>query len=230
LSVNRVSDGNGLFLKLGMLMHHAHATKPAPQSPALREQLSALMDGECSSQEAAELSQALAHSSEWQQTWHDFEAVGCALRAHAQVVHAAPLTQPSAFVQGVMSRLQAETPAASSASATRVVTESPAAANDPVFRWKLMASVATLAAVLSVAWQLGGVVSTGAQIAAAPEAQAPVLAAAPAWQQVQTPQGTMLRDAELEALMAAHRQHGGMTALQMPAGFLRTATFDPSVR
>jgi sigma-E factor negative regulatory protein RseA len=215
-----------------MFMHHAHATKPAPQSPALREQLSALMDGECSSQEAAELSQALAHSSEWQQTWHEFEAVGCALRAHAQAVHTAPLTQPSAFVQGVMSRVQAETTAASLAPATRVVTNSPTAANDPVFRWKLMASVATLAAVLSVAWQLGGVVSNDAQMAAAPEAQAPVVAAAAtaAWQQVQTPQGTMLRDAELEALMAAHRQHGGMTALQMPAGFLRTATFDPSVR
>jgi sigma-E factor negative regulatory protein RseA len=236
LNVNRVSDGNGQFLKLGMLMHHTHTSKPAPQSPALREQLSALMDGECSSQEAAELTQALAQSGQWPQTWHDFEAVGAALRIHAQTALTPTLTQPSVFVQGVMARLQSEAHEApavlerSAATAAVVALPPVLAANDGVFRWKLVASVATMAAVLSVAWQLGGgVVPADAQIATAPEAAAPALPAN-AWQQVQTVQGTMLRDAELEALMAAHRQHGGMTALQMPAGFLRTATFDPSVR
>lgn len=207
-------------------MHHAHATNSAP---ALREQLSALMDGECSSQEAAELSQALAHSSDWQQTWQDFEAVGSALRAHAQAEHVAPLVVPSVFLKGVMARVQAETQ--TNVMDSRVAAIEPrTAANDAVFRWKLVASVATMAAVLSVAWQTGGVAPSDAQMAAAPAPQSPLAAAAPAWQQVPTHQGTMLRDAELEALMAAHRQHGGMTALQMPAGFLRTATFDPSER
>jgi sigma-E factor negative regulatory protein RseA len=71
----------------------------------------------------------------------------------------------------------------------------------------------------------------GAQMAAAPKpAEATTVAAATTVKPVQTPQGVMLRNPELEALMAAHRQYGGMTALQMPAGFLRTATFDPSVR
>jgi len=40
----------------------------------------------------------------------------------------------------------------------------------------------------------------------------------------------MLRDPRLDALLAAHRQHGGVTALQMPAGFLRNATFDEGAR
>jgi len=36
----------------------------------------------------------------------------------------------------------------------------------------------------------------------------------------------MLRDAQLDALLAAHRQLGGGSALQMSSGFLRNATFD----
>jgi hypothetical protein len=36
----------------------------------------------------------------------------------------------------------------------------------------------------------------------------------------------MLRDPHLDALMAAHRQFGGPSALQNSSGFLRNATFD----
>ena len=40
----------------------------------------------------------------------------------------------------------------------------------------------------------------------------------------------MLRDPELDALMAAHQQLGGHSALQMPSGFLRNATFERTAR
>ncbi|MEY3123908.1 MAG: hypothetical protein RLZZ573_428, partial [Pseudomonadota bacterium] len=40
----------------------------------------------------------------------------------------------------------------------------------------------------------------------------------------------MIRDPRLDALMAAHRELGGHSALQMPAGFLRNATYDGSGR
>jgi sigma-E factor negative regulatory protein RseA len=40
----------------------------------------------------------------------------------------------------------------------------------------------------------------------------------------------MIRDPQLDALLAAHRQMGGATALQMPSGFLRNATFDEGKR
>jgi len=40
----------------------------------------------------------------------------------------------------------------------------------------------------------------------------------------------MLRDPQLEELMAAHRQYGGVSALQMPAGFLRNATYETPQR
>jgi sigma-E factor negative regulatory protein RseA len=40
----------------------------------------------------------------------------------------------------------------------------------------------------------------------------------------------MIRDPQLDALLAAHRQMGGTTALQMPSGFLRNATFEEGKR
>jgi sigma-E factor negative regulatory protein RseA len=40
----------------------------------------------------------------------------------------------------------------------------------------------------------------------------------------------MIRDPRLDALLAAHRQFGGTSALQMPSGFLRNATFEESSR
>jgi sigma-E factor negative regulatory protein RseA len=40
--------------------------------------------------------------------------------------------------------------------------------------------------------------------------------------------GVMLRNPQLDALIAAHNQAGGSSALQMPSGFLRSATFNTS--
>jgi sigma-E factor negative regulatory protein RseA len=46
----------------------------------------------------------------------------------------------------------------------------------------------------------------------------------------QSQEQVMLRDPQLDALMAAHQQLGGHSALQMPSGFLRNATFERSSR
>ncbi|MDU7587859.1 MAG: anti-anti-sigma factor, partial [Acidovorax sp.] len=43
-------------------------------------------------------------------------------------------------------------------------------------------------------------------------------------------QQVMLRDPRLDELLAAHKQFGSTTALQMPAGFLRNATFEAPAR
>jgi sigma-E factor negative regulatory protein RseA len=42
--------------------------------------------------------------------------------------------------------------------------------------------------------------------------------------------GIMVRDPQLDELMAAHRQLGGHSILQVPTVFLRNATFEESVR
>jgi sigma-E factor negative regulatory protein RseA len=64
--------------------------------------------------------------------------------------------------------------------------------------------------------------------AVAPAAQLSHVGAEPVV--VNTSQGVLIRDAQLEALMAEHRQFGGVSALQMPAGFLRNATHDANER
>lgn len=40
----------------------------------------------------------------------------------------------------------------------------------------------------------------------------------------------MIRDPHIDALLAAHRQFGGTSALQAPTGFLRNATFEEGAR
>jgi len=43
-------------------------------------------------------------------------------------------------------------------------------------------------------------------------------------------QPVMLRDPRLDELLQAHKQFGSTSALQMPAGFLRNATFEEPSR
>jgi sigma-E factor negative regulatory protein RseA len=40
----------------------------------------------------------------------------------------------------------------------------------------------------------------------------------------------MIRDPRLDELLAAHKQFGGASALQMPAGFMRNATIEGPAR
>lgn len=107
------------------------------------------------------------------------------------------------------------------------------AANASVFRWKMVAGVASLAAVAAIGWtslsslQSGGAV--GSQLAIAPigsgSQATPVVAVADA-----DGQQVMIRDPRLDELLAAHKQFGSTSALQMPAGFLRNATFETPSR
>ncbi len=197
------------------------------------EQWSALMDGELATDALPGLLTALARDADARLTCQRYQLIGDVLRTGA----VAPAgSAPQAFVAGVRARLQAE-PAAVQVSVPQVVTAVRGqAANDAVFRWKLVAGLASLAAVMAVSWSViggapgaaGGSVA-GPQMAllqggggtvVAGESAAPAAAVV-----VQTAQGPVLRDARLEELLAEHRQYGGMSALQMPAGFLRDATY-----
>ena len=114
----------------------------------------------------------------------------------------------------------------------------PEAANQAVFRWKMVAGLASVAAVAMVGWSsvvlLGGssTPTGGQQIAGIAE---PVAATSPqitAQGLVQMPvtvgqnATVMLRDPRLDELLAARGQIGGTANLQMPASFLRNATFN----
>lgn len=207
------------------------ATTQAANGP-VHEQLSALVDGELEVGAATALwHQDDAGGDELCATWARYHLIGDALRGTtSQAVD-------GARVSAIMRRVRDERLAASVAAVTPAqVVVAPhriEAANDAVFRWKMLAGFASLAAVVAVAWNMSGTGASGAavgpQLAQAPVQVAPaVVANAEPAEPVLVlgQQGPILRDQRLEELMAAHRQVGGMSALQMPAGFLRNAAFD----
>lgn len=100
------------------------------------------------------------------------------------------------------------------------------ASNASVFRWKALAGVsfaAFLGVVVSAVWMQSGQ-RNGPEVASvSPSVSLPSAVVSEAGT------GPMLRDPQLDELMAAHRQLGGHSALQVPAGFLRNATYEGSV-
>jgi sigma-E factor negative regulatory protein RseA len=213
--------------------------------------LCALLDGELSEAELSDWFSRNLDMGEAAMQEQTHQLIGNVLRGQAAL---AGSMSASVFLAGVQTRLRSEAPL--NVAPTESVLPAPAieaarvrapAANDAVFRWKLVAGLASLAAVMAVSWSVLETTPTGAESGPAmPQlalsqpsledvggaAVRSVAAAAPAAAQltVNTRQGVLIRDAELEALMAEHRQHGGVSALQMPAGFLRNATFDANAR
>jgi len=105
-----------------------------------------------------------------------------------------------------------------------------AAANDEVTRWKWFAATASAAAVGVLAWNIGVWQQPATQLSRlfGPAGQEVGVAtkAEPVTLPPAAEPGVMLRDAKLDEMMAAHKQLGGTSALQMPSGFLRNATFE----
>ena len=202
------------------------------------ELVSALADGQLGGDEFAGVLVSLAKSDEAVAAWHAYHIVGdvlrCAelgdgrddlafvarLRGQLSSLVGTPNSAPSPIENGVISV----------GASSEVVVAGPdglrnESANDPVTRWKLLAGITSMVAVAAVGWQLAsGDARLGgaAQLSAVPG----VSISAAAVQAGMTEPAIMLRDARLDELLAAHKQFGGTSALQMPAGFLRNATFD----
>ncbi|NMM80484.1 anti-anti-sigma factor [Acidovorax sp. SRB_14] len=197
-----------------------------------REQLSALADGQLQGEEMAHALQ-FAHSADGLATWELYHVVGDVLRSPELARHAGNADFLNRLQQQLAREPQPLRPLLVHAGLQQIAEPSaamPEAANASVFRWKMAAGLASMAVVLAVGWnswdtlQNGG--PSGARLAAAPPApeQAAVAVA-----ENQAPQ-VMLRDPRLDELLAAHKQFGGTSALQMPAGFLRNATFEAPAR
>lgn len=191
------------------------------------EQLSALMDGELEGEALAEALR-LAHGEESQATWELYHLVGDVLRSPELAAHA------SSPLLGRLREQLAQEPAAARVPLV-LQSESPVvsvhvpqpAANASVFRWKMVAGIASMAAVAAIGWNsVEALRGGGAQLASAPVASpASVVAVSDG-----AGQPVMLRDPRLDELLQAHKQFGSTSALQMPAGFLRNATFEEPSR
>ncbi|WP_341920374.1 sigma-E factor negative regulatory protein [Polaromonas sp. YR568] len=193
--------------------------KPMTQHSEL---ISALADGQLASEDFARALAACEADAQALDSWNTYHLIGDVLRSPELSPHAAD----TAFVERLRVRLSQEPvvvaapalPEVRHAPAGRVVEE---AANDASFPWKLVAGFASVAAVAAIAWNAGAGLlspSTAPQLARTEPAAQQVL--------VVSEQGTLVRDARTQELLAAHRQLGGTSALQMPSGFLRNATFE----
>lgn len=224
-------------------MNQNSAFNPVKNSAC--EQLSALMDGELTDAELAQLMRDMpesAHSTLVYSSWQSYHVVGSALRGvveadagsvdflarlNAQLAQEPSLVaheQPAAGAIGVPDLQPAVAP---------VAARQLDAANHSVFRWKMVAGFASVVAVAMVGWNSldalqRGTAQSGQQLAHSQTVTTPI---ATAQTLVQTPvivgqnATVMLRDPRLDELLAARGQMGGTTNLQMPASFLRNATF-----
>lgn len=202
------------------------AGDPMMEQEMNKELLSAMVDGELRGEEL-EQALACAESAEGCASWELYHLVGDVLRSpdlahHSQHnllsglrVHLAQ--EPALQLQS--SQLQQVAAGMEQAQAPVVALRDPAA-NSSVFRWKVAASFATVAAVAALGWNLVAtpVEGQGAQLASAPSISAPVVVA--------TENGSVLRDPRLDALLANHQQYTSRASLQTPADFLRNASFE----
>jgi sigma-E factor negative regulatory protein RseA len=194
-----------------------------------KERVCDLVDGHVPDGECAQAIDTLLSDRQAMQTWHAYHVIGDVLRSS----ELAPSSSDHAFLERLERRLACE-PARpvvteSSQVLTTTKTTNVSSANASVFRWKMLAGVAGFALVGVVGlslWTQSSLRSDAqmaAQNAVVPPAPTTLIAA-------DTGAGTMLRDARLDELMAAHRQLGGHSALQVPAGFLRNATYEGPAR
>ncbi len=200
-------------------------------SPELREAVSALADGQLRGDAFARTVDAVAEQAEAHDAWRTYHLIGDVLRSGVP----AQTRDDDAFMARLRGAIAAEPvpprvlPMPSQepvqALATPLAARAPAS-NQPNFRWAAVAGLAGVAMVAALVWQSGVGRDSGAQLASAP-AEGSVL----------VPQRTqsgdtqlVIRDPRLDELLAAHRQTGGASVLQMPAGFLRNATFEGPAR
>jgi sigma-E factor negative regulatory protein RseA len=200
------------------------------QESTQHEIVSDLMDGRLRGADFASAVELASRPGEARDVWRRYHLLGEVLRSGAS----AALINESGFAEKISARLSlekiaienvayssdSETPGDQQILTTRLDHRS---ANDPKFRWKLVVGLASFTAVAVLCWSLTVALrgaDTAAQLVAAPQGAVQVADVE------QTGSQVMIRDSHLDALMAAHKQFGGTSALQMPAGFLRNATFE----
>lgn len=195
----------------------------AMQRESERLELSALMDGEVADAEAERALRRWRDDERARADWHVYHLVGDVLRSSD--LAQAP-AHDEAFVQTLRQRLAqlpvVLAPASSQASARRIRR-----------RWVGSAAVAAgfvaVAGVMLVVTQMGlpGGEPTGALLASQPAVSAPVLRVAnlPAT----GGEGVLIRDAQLDRYLEAHRQFGPSAAL-LPGGVVRSAVSVASQR
>ncbi|MDZ7921724.1 sigma-E factor negative regulatory protein [Rhodoferax sp.] len=191
-------------------------------SQALNERISALMDGELPAAELDALLAEMALRDSSANPWHLYHVTGDVMRSSAL----APQRTDLAFLERLEHRLAQE-----SVASPPVLVAMPSIGKVGAFwnvsangswRWLAGATLSVLVGVVSVGIWWSTEPASAPQISQLPTTGVEAVAL--------QADGVMLRDPELDALMAAHQQLGGHSAWQMPSGFLRNATFERPTR
>jgi len=204
------------------------------------ELVSALADGQLHDDEYARALAFVNETEDARLTWHAYHVVGDVLRSGTAV----NADRDAAFLGRLRRSLQQEAPPVANEVTIDLIAAhevsmvdrglnglNEEAANESRYRWKWWAGLASLATISLIGWQ---VLVVGSDPGVTPQlAQVtPVKPEVTSSSQLvvsREPQ-VMIRDPQLDALLAAHRQFGGTSALQMPTGFLRNATFEGAAR
>lgn len=212
---------------------------PPNNQPLDLQAVSALMDGQLRDADAA-AAMGLMSSSQARECWQLYHLVGDVLRS----ADLAACGQDPGLATRVVARIQQEArpvvAMAPAAAPARDVTRP--AANDGVFRWRMVAGLASFAAVAAIGWGLlGGMgprpdgAAQLAQGAAGPRGTVQALASVTPPQPAADPDdihlvqgaGGIVRDPRLDELLRAHRQISAPPAL---GGFVLNATFEGAER
>lgn len=209
-----------------------------------QDALSALADGQLRGAAFAQAVEQVEQDADAQTNWHAYHVVGDVLRSGDLAFCA----DDQAFLARFQKRLELEPVLSPAVNTTNLIAieayrtsakvdfhVNDAAAgkssNDRFFGWKLVAGLASVVAVVAVGWGvLNGFVPVPTQPQLAQLETAPVTQVQQSVTLADGAPKVMLRDARLDELMAEHKQFGGTSALQMPAGFLRNATFESPAR
>jgi sigma-E factor negative regulatory protein RseA len=209
----------------------------------INEQISALVDGQLSGEAVSQTVQTLVQDDQARANWLAYHVVGDVLRAEALSLGGAKdaefLTRIRARLQDEAAPLRTERPMDSVLNlvdiekSLGVYPREMDAANHPKLRWKWVVGFASLALVTVLCWRLMDAQtpsSNPAQLAQTPAMTplTPLPAHTAAVPQESAP--ILVRDPRLDQLLQAHQQFGGASALQMPSGFVRNATFDRPAR
>jgi sigma-E factor negative regulatory protein RseA len=204
-----------------------------PLTELQKAQVSDLADGRLRGDAFAGAAALLDENSQARAAWHGLHLVGDVLRGQTWVdstVDAQGSTRDIAFLDTFRANLAKEPqltlvaePVPGHAVQSKVPFKSLPVANESHFNWKWVGGLAAAAAVFVFSWNFVGTTvvvpnGSGSQLAQSALRASPV--------EAQSTAGVMLRNPQLDALIAAHNQVGGSSALQMPSGFLRSATFN----
>ena len=206
----------------------------------VRERISAMADGQLDPDEFERALAELDQSEEALSAWRTYHLVGEVLRSGEQALSQ---SGKASFWAELDLRIQSETGLDNAPSeietapktvpvrpeshinTQRINTQS---ANDSYGAWKQVAGFVFFAAVLVVTMGYLNRSPSDPTLASLPKATGLTTAG---YSSTDDPTKVLvLRDPRLDQLLSSHRQFGGTSALQMPTGFLRNATFETAPR